>query len=89
MALQLQDMYLWLEHNPKAARLLIKRKALDSPDMTSFHRQNVDDICNVARKPSGKNTNGVPDKVATGFSHSPKEPKASCLIIPFILMFTP
>ena len=32
MASWLQDMYLWLEFSPEAAKLLIREQGLDSPD---------------------------------------------------------
>ena len=43
----LQDMYLWLEFSPKRLRV--------------FTNKNVDDICNVMRKPGVKNADGTPD----------------------------
>ena len=62
MALWLQDMYLQLKFSPKAARLHIREQGLDSPE--SFRvltEKNVNDICNVMRKPSDKNADRTPN----------------------------
>ena len=60
MALWLQDMYLWLRLSPEAARLLVKVQGLDSPErLRVLTDKNVDDICNIMRKPGGKNANGM------------------------------
>ena len=62
MAFWLQDMYLLLGFSPEAARLLIREQGLDSPEKLRIHtNKNADVICNVMRKPSGKNANGTPD----------------------------
>ena len=54
--LWLQDMYIWLGFSPIAAKLLVR----ESPErLRVLINKNVDDICNVVRKPSGKNTNGM------------------------------
>ena len=56
MALKLQDMYTLLGYSPEAAKL-------DSPDrLRVLTDKNVDDICNVVRKPGGKNADGTPDR---------------------------
>ena len=58
----LQDMYLWLEFSPEAARLFIREQGLVSPKrLRVFTNKNVDDICNVMRKPGVKNADGTPD----------------------------
>ena len=59
----LQDMYIQLGFTPKAAKLLIREQGLDSPErLQVLTDKNVDDICNVMRKPGGKNANGMPDR---------------------------
>ena len=56
MASWLQDMYLQLRLSPKAARLLVREQGLDSPDrLRVITDKNVLNICNVVRKPGGKN----------------------------------
>ena len=56
-------MYTWHGFNPKAAKLLIREQGLDSPDrLRLLSDKNVDDICNVMRKPGGKNANRMPDR---------------------------
>ena len=63
MASWLQDMYLQLGFSPKAAKLLIKKHALDSPErLRVLTDKNVDGICNVMRKPGSKNVNGMPNR---------------------------
>ena len=63
MALWLKDMYLQLRLSPEAARLLIIEQRLGSPERLRVLRdKNVDDICNVMRKPGGKNADGMPDR---------------------------
>ena len=58
----LQDIYLWLRFSPKAAKLLAKEQGLDSPEwMRGLMDKNVDGICNVMRKPGGKNANRMPN----------------------------
>ena len=61
MALWLQDMYLWLGFNPKAAQWLIREHGQDSPDsLQVLINKSVDNNCNIVRKPGGKNANGMP-----------------------------
>ena len=61
MALKLQNMYIQLGFSPEAAKLLIREQGLDNPDrLRVLTDKNVDDICNVARKPGGKNADGLP-----------------------------
>ena len=61
MAFELWDMYNWLGLSPKAAKLLIKEQGLNNPDtLRVLTDKNVDNICNVVRKPGGKNANGMP-----------------------------
>ena len=63
MASWLQDMYIWLEFSPKAEKFLIREQGLYSPDrLRVLTDKNVDDTCNVMRKPGGKNANEMPDK---------------------------
>ena len=50
MALWLKDMYIRLEFNPEAAKLLIIEEGLDSRErLKVLTDKNVDDICNVMR----------------------------------------
>ena len=43
--------------------MLIREQALDIPKrLQVLTNNNVDDICNVVRKPDGKNTDGTPDR---------------------------
>ena len=63
MALKLQNMYIWLGFSPKAAKLLIREQGLDNPNrLRVLTNKNVDDICNVVRKPGSKNADGTPDR---------------------------
>jgi hypothetical protein len=56
-------MYIQLGFTPKAAKLLIREQGLDSPErLQVLTDKNVDDICNVMRKPGGKIANGMPDR---------------------------
>ena len=49
--------------SPKAAKLLVREQGLNSPErLQVFIDKNVDDICNVMRKPCGKNANGMPER---------------------------
>ena len=58
MASWLQEMYLWLGFSPEAARLLVREQGLDSPErLRVLTNKNVNDICNVVRKPGSKNAN--------------------------------
>ena len=50
-------------HKIAAAILLIRGQGLDSHErLRVLTDKNVDDICNVMRKPGSKNVNGVPDR---------------------------
>ena len=63
MALWLHDMYLCLGLSPKATILLIREQGLDSPEkLRVLTDKNVDDNCNVMRKPGSKNYNGMPNR---------------------------
>ena len=63
MALWLQDMYTLLGFSPKAAKLLIKEQELDRPERLRFlTNTNVNDMCNIVRKPGGKNADGMPNR---------------------------
>ena len=58
----LQDVYLWLGFSSEEARLLIREQGLDSSErLRVLTHKNVNDICNVVRKPNGKNANGIPN----------------------------
>ena len=63
MASWLQDMYIRLGFCSKAAKLLIGEQGLGSPGrLRILTNKNVDDICNVVRKPSGKNADETPNR---------------------------
>ena len=63
MASWLQDMYVQLGFSPEAAKLLVREQGLDSPErLRVLTNKNVDDVCNVMRKPGGKNADGMPDR---------------------------
>ena len=63
MASKLQDLYTWLGFSSKAAKLLVREKGLVSPDrLRVLTDKNVDDICNVTRKPGSKNADGMPNR---------------------------
>ena len=56
-------MYLRLRFHSEAARLLVREQGLDSPErLTVLIDKNVDDICNVMKKPGGKNANKMPNR---------------------------
>ena len=58
-----QNMYVWLGFSLKAARLLVREQGLDNPHrLRVFTNKNDDDICNVVRKPGGKNADGTQDR---------------------------
>ena len=68
MALWLHDMYLWLKLSPEAANFLVKEQELDSLEgLQVLTDKNVDDICNVVRKPGARMPVKCPTG-ATGFS---------------------
>ena len=63
MASWLLDMYIWLGFSPKAAMLLTREQGLDSTEkLRVLIDKNVDDICNVVRKPYGKNDDWTPKR---------------------------
>ena len=62
MTLWLQDIYIWLEFSAERSKLLVKEQGLDNPERLRVINKNVNDICNVMRKPGGKNANGTPDR---------------------------
>ena len=46
----------WIQF--QTAKLLVREQGLDSPErLRVLADKNVDDICNVMRKPGGKNVN--------------------------------
>ena len=56
-------MYTRLGFSLEAAKLLVREQGLDSPDwLRVLTDKNVDDICNVTRKPGGKNADGTPNR---------------------------
>ena len=63
MTTWLQDMYLWLRFSSEKARLLIREQGLDSSErLRVLTDKNVDDICDVVKKPGGKNDKGMPKR---------------------------
>ena len=58
----LWDMYLWLGFSPKAATLILREQGQNSDRLRILTDKNVDDICNVTRKPGGKNANRTPNR---------------------------
>ena len=59
----LQDMYLLLGFSSITARLLVREQKLDCPEwLRVLIDKNVDDICNIMRKPGGKNVDGMPKR---------------------------
>ena len=43
--------------------MLVREHGLNSPDrLQALNDKNVDDICDVMKKPGGKNANRMPDK---------------------------
>ena len=63
MASWLQDRYLLLRFSSEATRLLDREQGLDSPEwLKVLIDKNVNDICNIVRKPGSKNANGMPDR---------------------------
>ena len=63
MTLWLHDMYMQLGFSPKAARLLVREQEIDSPDkLRVLTEKDADDICNVIRKPGGKNADRLPNR---------------------------
>ena len=52
------EYYIQLGFSPEAAKLLIREQGLESSErLRVLTDKNVDDICNVVRKPCGKNAN--------------------------------
>ena len=63
MTSKLQDIYIWLGFSPKAAKLLVSKQGLDRHDRPRvLTDKSFDDICNVVRKPGGKNADGTPNR---------------------------
>ena len=63
MALKLQNMYVRLGFSPEGAKLFVRKHGLDNPDrLRVLTDKNVNDICNVMRKPGSKNNDGTPDR---------------------------
>ena len=63
MALNLQNMFIQFGFSPEAAKLLVREQRLDNPNrLRVLTEKNVDDICNVVRKPGGKNADGTPNR---------------------------
>ena len=58
---EIQEMYLWLGLSPEAARLLVREQELYSPKkLRVLTDKNVDDICNVVKKPGCNNSDEMP-----------------------------
>ena len=56
-------MYVQLGFSSLAARLLVREQGVDSSErLRVCTDKNIDDICNVMRKPGGKNANGSPNR---------------------------
>ena len=56
-------MYIWLGFSPKAAMLLIREQGLDNSDrLIVLTDKNVDNMCNVVRKPGSKSADGTLDR---------------------------
>ena len=56
-------MHLWLRFSPEASRFLVREQIIDSPErLRVLTKKNVNDICNVMRKPGIKNADGMPDR---------------------------
>ena len=48
-------MYVWLGFSPKATKLLVREQGLDNPNILRvLTDKNVDNICNVMRKPGAR-----------------------------------
>ena len=63
MASWLQDMYVQLGFSTKAAKLLVREQGLNILErLKVLMDKSVDNICNVVRRPGGKNANGMPNK---------------------------
>ena len=63
MALSPQDLYIRLGFSPNAAKLLIREQEVYSPErLRVLTEKNVDDICNVMRKPGSKNADGTSNR---------------------------
>ena len=63
MLLWLQDRFFWLGFSPEAAKLLVREQGLDRPErLGAFMDKNVNEICNVMKKPGGKNVEGLPNR---------------------------
>ena len=63
MASWLQDIYFWLRFSSEAASLLVREHRLESPEsLKVLTDENVDDICNVMRRPGGKNADDMHDR---------------------------
>ena len=63
MATKLQNMYIQLGFSHKAAKLLVREQGLDNSDsLRVLTNKNVNDICNVVRKPGSKNANMTPNR---------------------------
>ena len=59
MTFWLHDMYILLGFISKATKLLIREQGLDTTEkLRVLTNKNIDDICNVVRKPGSKNANG-------------------------------
>ena len=63
MALCFQDMYILHGFSPKEAKILIREQGLDDLQrLRVLSDKNVNDTCNLMRKPDGNNADGTPDR---------------------------
>ena len=62
MALWLQDMYIWLGFHLEAAKLLVRKQGLDSPERKRVLMDKSINICNVMKKLGSKSANGMVDR---------------------------
>ena len=63
MTCKLKAMHVRLGFIHDAARVLVHKQGLDSPDrLRVLSNVSVDDICSIIRKSDGKNANSSPDR---------------------------
>ena len=61
MVCKLDAMHVQLGFSHDSARVLVHKQGLNSTyRLRALTNKNVDDICNVTRKPGGKSTNNLP-----------------------------
>ena len=63
IASKLQNIYVQLGFSPKAAKVVTRKQGLDNLNrLRVLTHKNVDNICNVVRKPGSKNDHGTPNR---------------------------